>query len=59
MSAQTGTAVAGIAEHGAPKANVHRAALRRLLRLRWGVGAAVVLGLIVATARPRPLDLAP
>ncbi len=54
MSAQTGTTVAGIAEHGAPKANVHRAALRRLLRLRWGVGAAVVLGLIVATALLAP-----
>jgi ABC-type dipeptide/oligopeptide/nickel transport system permease subunit len=50
MSAGTDVAVAGVAGAPAPRVDTRRAALRRLLRLRWGLFAAAVLGLIVASA---------
>jgi peptide/nickel transport system permease protein len=48
MSARTAAPVAALAAPGAEPAEASRGTWRRLLRLRWGVGAAAVLLVIVA-----------
>jgi len=49
-SARTEVDLAGVGDAGRAEPTARRAALRRLLRLRWGLAAAVVLLLIVASA---------
>ena len=50
MSAQTKVELGGLAEAPADRPAASHARLRSLLRLRWGVAAAVVLLLIIASA---------
>jgi ABC-type dipeptide/oligopeptide/nickel transport system permease subunit len=49
-SARTEVALAGVADDQAPRAGARRAALQRLLRLRWGLAASGILAVIVASA---------
>jgi len=50
MSARTEVETAGVGAERAAEPTARRAALRRLLRLRWGLAAAAVLFVIVAGA---------
>ena len=50
VSAEPGVELADLAVGGEPAPTARQAALRRLLRLRWGLAAAGVLALIVASA---------
>lgn len=50
VSARTEVALAGVGNDQAPRTGARRAALQRLLRLRWGLAAAGILAVIVASA---------
>jgi ABC-type dipeptide/oligopeptide/nickel transport system permease subunit len=50
VSARTEVALAGVGGDQAPRTGARRAALQRLLRLRWGLAAAGILAVIVASA---------
>ena len=50
VSARTEEALAGVGGDQAPRTGARRAALQRLLRLRWGLAAAGILAVIVASA---------
>jgi len=50
VSARTEAALAGVGGDRAARMGVRRAALQRLLRLRWGLAAAGILAVIVASA---------
>ena len=50
VSARTEEALAGVGGARAARMGVRRAALQRLLRLRWGLAAAGILAVIVASA---------
>lgn len=50
VSARTEADLAGVGDAGRAEPTAQRAALRRLLRLRWGLAAAAILLLIVASA---------
>ena len=50
VSARTEVALAGVGDTGAPRTGARRATLQRLLRLRWGLAAAGILAVIVASA---------
>jgi ABC-type dipeptide/oligopeptide/nickel transport system permease subunit len=50
VSARTEVVLAGVGGDQAPRTGARRAALQRLLRLRWGLAAAGILAVIVASA---------
>jgi len=50
VSARTEEALAGVGGDQAARTGARRAALQRLLRLRWGLAAAGILAVIVASA---------
>ena len=50
VSARTEEVLAGVGGDQAPGTDARRAALQRLLRLRWGLAAAGILAVIVASA---------
>jgi len=50
VSARTEVTLAGVGDNQAPRTGARRAALQRLLRLRWGLAAAGILAVIVASA---------
>jgi ABC-type dipeptide/oligopeptide/nickel transport system permease subunit len=50
VNPRTEVALAGVGDDQAPRTGARRAALQRLLRLRWGLAAAGILAVIVASA---------
>ena len=50
VSARTEVTLAGVGDNQAPRTGARRAALQRLLRLRWGLAAAGILAVIMASA---------